>query len=73
MLKIINTYSYLLIKKVMYNVNDEGAAIDEIKRFFDTNSPFLINKDTNSPDANKFEIAGGDSGGTNDIFTYYDR
>lgn len=73
LLKIINTYSYLLIKKVMYNVNDESAAIDEIKRFFDTNSPFLINKDTNSPDSNKFEIAGGDNGGTADIFNYYDR
>lgn len=73
LLKIINTYSYLLIKKVMYNVNDEAAAVDEIKRFFDTNSPFLINKDTNSPDSNKFEIAGGEAGGTNDIFTYYDR
>lgn len=57
----------------MYNVNDEAAAIDEIKRFFDTNSPFLINKDTNSPDSNKFEIAGGDNGGTTDIFEYYDR
>lgn len=73
LLKTINTYSYLLVKKIMYNVNDESAAVDEIKRFFDSNSPFLINKDTNSPDSNKFEIAGGDSGGTNDIFTYYDR
>lgn len=73
LLKTINTYSYLLIKKIVYNVNDETAAIDEIKRFFDTNSPFLINKDTNSPDSNKFEVSGGDNGGTTDIFTYYDR
>lgn len=73
LLKTINTYSYLLIKKIIFNVNDESAAIDEIKRFFNTNLPFLINKDTNSPDSNTFEVAGGDNGGTNDIFTYYDR
>lgn len=73
LLKTINTYSYLLIKKIIFNVNDEGAAIEEIKRFFSSNSPFLINKDPDSATENRFEVAGMDNGGSGELFTYYDR
>lgn len=54
-------------------MNDEGAAIEEIKRFFSSNSPFLINKDPDSATENRFEVAGMDNGGSGELFTYYDR
>lgn len=75
LLKKIYTYSFLLTKKITYNVNDVAAANTEIKRFFNDNYPFLINMDTTSPHANKFETegAGKGSSGSEDIFYYYEK
>lgn len=75
LLKKIYSYSFLLNKKITYNVNDTDAATIELKRFFNDNYPFLINLDTVSPNANKFEVEGVGSGGNSseDIFFYYEK
>lgn len=77
LLKKIYIHSYLLNKKITYNVNDISAANVEVKRFFNDDYPFLINIDTISPNANKFEVEGvGATGNSNDsesIFYYYEK
>lgn len=76
LLKKIYMYSYLLTKKITYNVNDVGAANIEVKRFFSDDYPFLINMDTMSPSSNKFEVEGAGKNGVVDsesIFYYYEK
>lgn len=76
-LKKIYIHSYLLNKKITYNVNDISAANVEVKRFFSDDYPFLVNIDTISPNANKFEVEGvGNGYGSNEsesIFYYYEK
>lgn len=75
LLKKLYAYSFLLTKKITYNVNDTAAANIEIKRFFNDDYPFLINLDTMNPQANKFDSESVGNGGTGseEIFYYYEK
>lgn len=73
MLKKINTYSYLLTKKIIYEVNDIAAANVEIQRFYKDEYPFLINLDAATPNGNKFIVDGPDNAGVEQLFYYYNE
>lgn len=73
MLKKINTYSILLTKKIMYDVNDVAAANIEIKRFYNDDYPFLINLDTATPNGNKFSVDTPENSGVEQLFFFYNE
>lgn len=74
LLKKLYTYSFLLTKKITYNVNDIGAANIEIKRFFSDDYPFLVNLYPSIPNGNKFSADSvGNGAASEEIFYYYER
>lgn len=74
LLKKIYNYSYVLTRKINYNVNDIDASTAELKRFFNDDYPFIVNIDTINPQTNKFTTTGLENkGSSDDIFYYYDK
>lgn len=74
LLKKIYGYSYILTRKISYNVNDIDASTTELKRFFNDDYPFFVNMDPLGANGNTFTTKGIEgSGQSDDIFYYYDK